>query len=405
MKIINASYILTCNDSFDILENHAICFDKTILSIDKLENLEQKYPEAEVIILPKNSVLMPGLINPHVHLEFSSNKSSLNYGSFIPWLNSVIKNRDDLLSTCNDEAINKQLKIMQKTGTTSFGAISSFGNDFDACLRSPQRVVFFTELLGSRPDAVDILFEDFKSKLRHVEENGNERLIPAISIHSPYSTHPILAKNALDIAKKFNYVVSTHFMESVAERNWLDKGTGEFNDFFNNFAPNAKPMSNASDFIELFKDCKTLFTHCVQANIDEIEKIKNIVGYITHCPVSNRLLGVGKLDLENIDNDILTLGTDGLSSNISLSMWDEMRSALMMHSSENLDTLAPLLLKMCTRNAAKALNINAGQIQKDKLADFIICEVDENITVENLSLQLILHTKYTKATYIEGEQI
>lgn len=91
MKIINASYILTCNDDFEILENHAICFDKTILDIDKLENLEQKYPEAEVTNLPKNSVLMPGLINPHVHLEFSSNKTSLQYGSFITWLNSVIQ--------------------------------------------------------------------------------------------------------------------------------------------------------------------------------------------------------------------------------------------------------------------------------------------------------------------------
>jgi len=91
LKIINASYILTCNDNFDILENSAICFDKTIVEIDKLEILERKYPEAEVICLQKNSVIMPGLINPHVHLEFSANKTSLKYGSFITWLNSVIK--------------------------------------------------------------------------------------------------------------------------------------------------------------------------------------------------------------------------------------------------------------------------------------------------------------------------
>jgi len=405
LKIINASYILTCNKNFEILHNYAICFDKTILDIDKLENLEQKYPKAEVINFPQNSVIMPGLINPHVHLEFSSNKTSLKYGSFIPWLNSVIQKRDDLISTCNDEVIEKQLKIMQKTGTTSFGAISSFGNDFNACLKSPQRVVFFTELLGSRPDAVDILFEDFKAKLRHVEQNENERLIPGISIHSPYSTHPILAKNALDIARKFNYIVSTHFMESIAERKWLDEGTGEFNDFFNNFAPNSKPMSNASDFIEIFRECKTLFTHCVQANQTEIEKIKETGGYITHCPVSNRLLGVGRLEIENIDKELLTLGTDGLSSNMSLSMWDEMRSALMMHCKGDLNKLAPLLLIMSTKNAANSLNIDAGEIKQDKLADFIVCEIDEDIPSQDLPLQLILHTKYTKATYIGGEKI
>ena len=403
MKIISADYILTCNENFEILHNFAICFDKKILDIDKIEILSKKYPKAEIIELPKNSVIMPGLINPHVHLEFSANKSSLRYGSFITWLNSVIQKRDDLLNSCSDDVIEKQLKIMQKSGTTSFGAVSSFGNDFEACVKTPQRVVFFTEILGSRPDSVDILFEDFKSRLRVSEENQDERLIPAISIHSPYSTHPILARNALDIARKNGYVVSTHFMESIAEREWLDSGKGEFNDFFNNFAPNSKPMSNPSDFIELFDGCKTLFTHCVQANQHEIKKIKKIGGSITHCPVSNRLLGVGRLEIENIDKKMLNLGTDGLSSNISLSLWDEMRMALMLHHKGDFDKLAPLLLKMVTLNAANALNLEAGEIKKEKYADFIVCEIDSDI--QSLALNLILQTKFTKATYIAGEKI
>jgi len=406
LKIINASYILTCNDNFEILENSAICFDKAILEINKSEILEQKYPKAEVINLPKNSVLMPGLINPHVHLEFSSNKTSLKYGSFMPWLNSVIQKRDDLLSACNDEVMEKQLKIMQKSGTTSFGAISSFGNDFEACYSTPQRVVFFTEVLGSHSDAIDILFDNFKARLRHIEENENEKFIPAISIHSSYSTHPILARNALDIARKFNYIVSTHFMESVAEREWLDEGKGEFNDFFNNFAPNSKPMSDASDFIELFRGCKTLFTHCVQASQNEIEKIKEVGGTITHCPVSNRLLGISRLKIENIDKKMLNLGTDGLSSNISLNLWDEMRSALMIHSEGELKKLAPLLIKMSTINGANALNLNAGEIKQEKFADFIICQLADDIeNLEDIPLALILHTKFAKATYISGEKI
>lgn len=406
MKIISADYILTCNNSFEILKNSAICFNEKILDVDKPENLIKKYPEAKMIELPRNSVIMPGLINPHVHLEFSSNKTSLEYGSFMTWLNSVLAKRDDLLSTCSDEVMEKQLKIMQKSGTTSFGAISSFGNDFDVCLKSPQRVVYFTEVLGSRPDAVDVLFSDFQSRLRAAQDNESERLIPAISIHSPYSTHPILAKNALDIARKFGYVVSTHFMESVAERNWLDDGSGEFNDFFNNFAPNSRPVNNAIDYIELFRGCKTLFTHCVQARKKEIEAIKEIGGSVTHCPVSNRLLGIGRLEIENIDKKMLNLGTDGLSSNISLNLWDEMRAALMLHFKADLKKLAPLLIQMTTTNAANALNINAGEITKDRFADFIVCELSGNLeNIENIALELILHTKFTKATYVAGEKI
>lgn len=404
MKIINADYILTCNDKFEILTKSAICFDKVILDIDKLENLIEKYPEAEVIELPKNSVLMPGLINPHVHLEFSSNKSSLKYGSFMTWLQSVIQKRDDLIAACNDEVIEKQLKIMQKSGTTTLGAISSFGNDFDACLQTPQRVVFFTELLGSQPNSVDILFEDFKSRLRVTQDKQSERLIPAISIHSPYSTHPILARNALDIARKENYVVSTHFMESQAEREWLDNGTGEFSDFFKNFAPSSRPMSSASEYIDLFYGIKTLFTHCVQATEKELEEIKNIGGSVTNCLVSNRLLGVGKLSIRNIEN--LTIGTDGLSSNISLNLWDEMRAILFSHEKMQINTLAKKILTAVTSNGAKALNLNCGEITKDKYADFIICEVNDDLeNIEEIALELILHTKFTKATYVAGEKI
>jgi cytosine/adenosine deaminase-related metal-dependent hydrolase len=129
-------------------------------------------------------------------------------------------------------------------------------------------------------------------------------------------------------------------------------------------------------------------------------------GNITHCPVSNRLLNSGRLEIENIDKNMLTLGTDGLSSNMSLSLWDEMRAALMMHSKANLQKLASLLLKMATCNGAEALGLNSGVIKKDKFADLIVCKLDCDLdNVEDVALQLILHTKFAKATYVAGDEI
>jgi cytosine/adenosine deaminase-related metal-dependent hydrolase len=408
LKILTADFILTCNEDFDVLTHGAICFDKTIVEVGRKEDLIKKYPNAEVTDLPKNSILMPGLINPHVHLEFSSNTSSLAYGDFMSWLNSVIEKRDDLLLTCSDEIIEEQLKIMLQSGTTTIGAVSSFGNDFDACLRAKQRVVFFTEVLGSRPDSVDILFDSFKSRLRIAQDNESERFIPAISIHSPYSTHPILAKNALDLARKFGYAVSTHFMEARAERDWLDNGKGEFYDFFANFSPYAKPLCTALEYIELFRGTKTLFTHCVQATANELEAIKNIGGAVTHCPVSNRLLGVGKLDMKKVEetHSTLTIGTDGLSSNISLNLWDEMRAVIFTHTQEALNDLAKKVLIATTKDAATALNLNCGQIAEGKFADLIVCQMAQEIeNKEDLPLQLILHTKHTHLTFIAGESV
>jgi cytosine/adenosine deaminase-related metal-dependent hydrolase len=95
MKILSCDYLVTCDENFSVIEDGAIVFDEKIIHIDTKKNIQKKYTQ-EIEDLGKNSVIMPGLINPHVHLEFSANKSTLEYGNFVSWLDSVIKNRDSL---------------------------------------------------------------------------------------------------------------------------------------------------------------------------------------------------------------------------------------------------------------------------------------------------------------------
>ncbi|DAB32961.1 MAG TPA: amidohydrolase, partial [Sulfurospirillum sp. UBA11407] len=80
MNLITADFILTCNDNFEIIKDGALVFEKEILEIGEKQTLLEKYPNAKRIDSPKNSVLLPGLINPHVHLEFSANTTTLHYG-------------------------------------------------------------------------------------------------------------------------------------------------------------------------------------------------------------------------------------------------------------------------------------------------------------------------------------
>lgn len=406
VKLLEADFVLTCNDNFEIIEQGGIVFDALIIEVGNSAELREKYPEATLVQTPPNSIIMPGLINPHVHLEFSANQSMLSYGDFISWLQSVIKHREMLGELATTKLISEKLQAMLKSGTTTLGAISSFGYDLEACEKTPQRVVFFSEILGSIPSAADAMYGDFCSRYYQSLDYKSPLFIPAISVHSPYSTHPILAKKAIELAKNEGCVLSTHFMESRAEREWLDSGEGEFVTFFNAFNPYAKPMSDGKEYLDLFQGVKTLFTHGVQATDEELNTISTMGGTLTHCPVSNRLLGVGKLDLEKVRerNIPLTLGTDGLSSNISLSLWDEMRCALMMHANENLTTLAPTLLNAITCNAANALNLPCGKLEKGLYSDIIVTTLPQAVEdKEQLALQLILHTKETHLTFINGE--
>jgi cytosine/adenosine deaminase-related metal-dependent hydrolase len=186
------------------------------VAIGEVETLQKNYPDATYHDGGKNSCLMAGLINPHVHLEFSANKTSLRYGDFIPWLQSVIEHRDALQSKCGDACIEEALEAIMISGTTTIGAVSSFGTDMQACVKSPLNVVYFNEVLGSNPAAVDTLYGDFMGRLEESRRYASKNFIPAISVHSPYSTHYILARKALKDAKDFGMLVSTHFMESMA---------------------------------------------------------------------------------------------------------------------------------------------------------------------------------------------
>jgi cytosine/adenosine deaminase-related metal-dependent hydrolase len=403
LKIISADYLLICDESFTVLEKCAICFDEQIKEIAPLEVLTSKYPDAKVIHCEPNTVLMPGLTNVHVHLEFSANKTTLQYGDFIGWLNSVIEHRDTLSTTCDDACIDKVLEDMLQSGTTTIGAISSFGVDLNSCVKTPMNVVYFNEVLGSNPAAVDALYGDFLGRLEESSRFESDNFTPAISIHSPYSTHPILAKKALGISKMRGMVVSTHFMESEAERNWLDSGDGDFKAFFENFAPNARPVNDGFSYLELFEDQNILFTHATKATDAEFEII-NALGTVTHCPVSNRLLGNGKLDINRVKN--LTLGTDGLSSNSSLSLWDEMRAALMMHVDEEPNELAKKLILASTISGAKALSKKSGKLQEGYNADIISVKLPDSLqNLDTISLFLILHTDKAEKIIIQGKEI
>ncbi len=396
MTIIRADYLMTMNDDFEIIRDGAVAFTERIKAVGPADVVRDSYPDAEYIDAGERSVVLPGLVNPHVHLEFSANRTTLRYGDFIGWLQSVMQHREALSEACGEICIKKAIDGMLRAGTTTIGAVSSYGFDMRACAYSPVNVVYFNEVLGSSPAMVDALYANFLDRLEESRGMAREGFVPAISVHSPYSTHPILARKALDIARDEEMVVSTHFMESRAEREWLDRGSGDFAGFFESFQPGARPVNEPMAYLDLFEGVQTLFTHAVWASDAELARMQAL-GSITHCPVSNRLLGNGRLAVEKLDG--MTIGTDGLSSNISLSLWDEMRAALWMHGAIEPNALAKKLLCAATREGAEALGRNAGALQLFKDADIIAVQLPDRVeSSADLPLQLLLHT--TEATHV-----
>jgi cytosine/adenosine deaminase-related metal-dependent hydrolase len=405
MKIISANWVVTCDENNSIIENGAVVFDDKIIEVDSLSNIEKKYQNIEILNLEKNSVLMPGLINSHVHLEFSSNTTTLKYGNFMSWLNSVIKSRDDLINKADKKLISTKLDRMKKTGTTTIGAISSYSFDLEACVQSPINTVFYCEVIGSKGDMVDTLFVDFKNRLNSAKKLKSKSFIPAIAIHSPYSVHPFLVRETLKLAREEQLSVSSHFLESPEESLWLNEDKGAFLDFFKNFLGQEKAVTKPMEFLNLFSNIKNLsFTHCVEVKDEEIEKIKSLGATINHCVSSNRILNNSKLDLSKLDDIPFTIGTDGLSSNNSLSMFDELRNVLITHWEKNIIDFSKVLLKSATVNPAISMGLNKGVIEKEFDSDMIAFTLPDEIEdKDDLAMQIILHTKFADKTIIGGE--
>ncbi len=401
MKIIAPKYILTPDE---LLVDKAIAFDKTIKKIAPLSELKKEFKDATITQLNENTLLLAGLINAHVHLEFSANKNELSYGSFVPWLYSVIDSREELMSECGDDCMSEALKSMLYSGTTTIGAISSNGYDLEVCAASKLNIVFFNELIGSQASMADMLFGNFLARLDESKEVKRDGFYPAIALHSPYSVHPILVKKALDIAKNESLRLSAHFMESQAEREWLDSSSGEFKEFFEKFLNQSQSVSSSSEFLDYFDGHTALFTHCTKANDDELKKLKN--QHIVHCPVSNRLLGNGVLDLKKLDEFGINylVATDGLSSNYGLNLFEELRVALFMHSHLPLNELAKKLLLSVTKNAAKALKLNKGEIKEGFDADMIVLELD-SVPSREIYSHIIIKGYNVSHIFIAGERV
>jgi 5-methylthioadenosine/S-adenosylhomocysteine deaminase len=135
--------------------------------------------------------------------------------------------------------------------------------------------------------------------------------------------------------------------------------------------------------LEFLKDLgilgsKTNIVHGIWLNLSDIELIKESKASITHCPISNMLLGFGTAPIPFLMRHgiKLSLGTDGLGS-YTQDMYQVIRAAALLHKLSNLDptSISALnALEMATIEGAKAIGMDKeiGSIEPGKKADIQI---------------------------------
>jgi cytosine/adenosine deaminase-related metal-dependent hydrolase len=111
------------------------------------------------------------------------------------------------------------------------------------------------------------------------------------------------------------------------------------------------------------------------------------------------------LPIEDLDTP-LAIATDGLSSNWSLNLWEEMRAALMLHHHDSLEKVAQRLIRAATLGGAKAIGSDAGRLEVGAPADIIGVTLPNHIEdYGHIALYSILHTHGIDVVYISGKKI
>ena len=363
MRKISADLIIT-NDGAP-LENGILITDDKGLIFDILSS-DSSMEGVETF----RGIITPGFVNAHCHLELSHLKNVIPTGTgLIPFIKGVVSLRD-FPEEVIQEAINAADKEMWDNGIVAVGDISNKVDTASAKGRSFIRYYTFVEMFDFLQEANALsTFEQYKEVYEQQDDSGHNKksYVP----HAPYS----VSKSLFEYVNEQNQpgsTISIHNQELTAENEFFLRKEGGFIDFYKDFGiplDAFDPIGRNSihyTFQNVNPHFKTLMVHNTMTSKEDITFAHawNQETYWVSCPnanlyIENRLPRYK--DFIYCDAKVC-LGTDSLSSNWSLSIFEEMKTIKKYQS--DIDDL--LLVKWATINGARALGYyDLGILKKD----------------------------------------
>ncbi len=334
-----------------------------IASIDSKEG-------ADTVIDGKGKAAIPGLVNTHTHAAMSLFRGYADDMLLQDWLSNRIW---PLERNLKPEHIYWGTKLacleMIKSGTTCFNDMYFFMQETArAAEEMGIRAVLsegFTDLLN--PDVGKERFQSSISLVESIRSMKNDRIVPALGPHAIYTVSPESLQMISEYAEKEDLLVHFHLSETEDEVNACVERHGK------------RPV----EFLEEigFLNPRLVAAHCIWLNKEEIELLRKHDVKVSHNPVSNMKLAVGKaIPYREMKEAglLLSLGTDGCASNNTLDMLETVKFAALYQKAYTGDpTVLPAkeAVALATENGARALGIDAGEIAPGKLADIVLIDL------------------------------
>ncbi len=328
--------------------------------------------KAKRVIDGNNKVLMPGLYNCHTHTPMSLFRGYANDLNLQEWLfNYIFPAEKKLKKIPNATYVGAMISMadMIASGTVAFSDMYFGMNSIaDAVVESGMKACLSNPILLNDIDNYnffdDKCYSEMSELLNRLEETKGRVIIDA-AIHAEYTSNPAAWTQVIDFAMEKKINMQIHLSETEFEhRQCKEKYNMTPAQMFNKY--------------NLF-DIKTSAAHCVWIDEDDMNILAEHKVSIIHNPISNLKLASGIAPImKYINRGInVALGTDGVSSNNSNDLFEEIKIASLLQKNLYNDTTCMNshdTIKMATKNGAYAQGReeNSGMIKEGFDADIIM---------------------------------
>ncbi|KAB0804740.1 hypothetical protein PPYR_01710 [Photinus pyralis] len=396
-----------------------------IIAVGHSSELQNRFTSENVrkTLLSDSQILIPGLIDTHIHACQYPNIGVGMNKPLLQWLKDHTyplekKFKDAQFSKrCYDAVVKKTLSY----GTTTAAYFGSIYTDStlilaDSAIRLGQRaLVGKVNLTKNGPaDYIETSEESLRETRRFINEmskKNSELVKPIITPRFAVSVTKEDLKALGEMAKEFNLPIQAHMNETIDGIKQLESRPG---DVHKNFTHTHEILTE-----------KSLFAHCVHMTKEEIQKLADSGSAIAHCPDSNFNLLSGICDVRAfIEAGVkVGLGTD-VSAGCSLSIMNAMRYAITASTALSFSKKGykPLnyfdAFYLATLGGAKALSMDdkIGNFEVGKEFDALIVDLDVqngpvDIFGEHTALELFQKFIFTgddrnvTAVYVAGNKV
>ena len=356
-----------------VLVDHAVAVnDGVILAVLPRAEANSAYAARETIRRPQ-SVLLPGLVNAHVHNPMTLLRGVADDLPLMRWLTGHIWPIESAVIGPEFVADGIELAIaeMLRGGSTccnenyffpDVAAATYRRHGFRALVGLPV-IDFPTSWAASQDEYFDRACEV------HDLYRRDDLVRTSFAPHAPYSVCDASFERIRLLSDQLDIPVHCHVHETAQE-------------VADALRLHGMRQIARLDSLGLIND-RLIAVHMTQLTDAEIALCAGRGVSVVHCPESNLKLASGFCEVEKLRRAgiNLALGTDGCASNNDLDMFGELRTAALLAKGVAQDASAldaASALRMATLGGARALGFGdlIGSIESGKRADLICVDMD-----------------------------